>query len=294
MLLASPALAVSGTLAFSNYEHRPAVPTGLTTSVSIPVDVSDPAASQLRRLQLTLPQGFDLGPQMSTGDGALRTCSAAAFSVHGAVPAACPAETKIGSVSLTAPTGAPRPLLGDVFLGAQAAVGELPPVYVEASLDGSAAADAPRIKLVGTLAVDGEGRTSISFDEIPAPPFSELQLTLFAAGRSVLGTPGGCGTFAGVASFTSAATGEIAIAAAPVAIDQDCALPAFGPAFSMWPDDSQAGAQTPTTIALTREDRSPRFGTSRLSLPNGMLANIGSVPECPYVDAAAAGCGADL
>ncbi len=293
VLPAAPAFAIVGTLAFSDYERKPAVPTGLTTTVTIPVDPGDPSAAQLRRLQLTLPQGFDLGPQMSTGGGALNTCPSWAFAVHGAIAAACPADTKIGTVSLTAPTGAPRPLLGDVFLGAQSAVGELPPIYVEAALDGSTASDAPRIKLLGSLAVDGEGRTSITFDEIPAPPFSELRLTLLGSDHALLGTPGGCGTFAGVASFTPASGADTAIAAAPVAIDQDCSLPGFAPSFSMWPDDPQAGAETTTTIAMTRADRSPRFGVSRLSLPNGLLANIGGVPECPHTDSAAAACGAE-
>lgn len=300
-LLASPAFALSGSLAFSGYERRPAVPSGLTATVSVPVDAGDPGASQLRRLQVTLPQGFDLGPQMSTGGGALQTCSAGAFSVHAAVASACPASTKIGAVSVTVPSTPARTLLGDVFLGAQSGVGELPPLFVEASLDGSAAPDAPRVKLVGSLSVDGEGRTSVTFDEIPAPPgggggaplFSELRLVLFGGDHSLISTSAACGAYAGTASFTSASTGETAVAAAPVSLDADCTLPAFNPSFSMWPDDPQAGAQTTTTIQLTREDRSPRLGTSRLSLPNGLLANIGTVPECPFLDAAAAGCGAE-
>lgn len=300
-MLASPAAALSGSLAFSNYEPRPAVPTGLTATANVPVDSADPAASQLRRLQVTLPQGFDLGPQMSTGGGALQTCSAAAFSVHAAVASTCPSTTKIGTVSVTVPTTPARTLLGDVFLGAQSAVGELPPLFVEASLDGSSAPDAPRVKLVGGLSVDGEGRTSVTFDEIPAPPtggagtplFSELSLTLLGGDHSLLSTSTTCGAFAGTASFTSATTGETAVAAAPVSLTADCATPGFSPSFSMWSDDTQAGAQTATTIAISRQDRSPRLGTSRLSLPNGLLANIGSVPECPLQDAAAAGCGAE-
>lgn len=298
-VLAAPAAALSGSLSFSGYERRPAVPTGITATVTVAVDGSDAGASQLRRLQVTLPQGFDLGPQMSTGGGALQTCSAAAFSAHAAVASGCPAATKLGTVSVTVPSTPPRTLLGDVYLGAQSAVGELPPLFVEASLDGSSAPDAPRVKLVGGLSVDGEGRTSVSFDEIPTPPlggsgaplFSELSLTLFGGDHSLISTATTCGVFAGTASFTSATTGETAVAAAPVSVDADCGTPGFNPSFAVWPDDAQAGAQTTTTIAISREDRSPRLGTSRLSLPNGLLANIGSVPECPLQDGAAAGCG---
>lgn len=293
-LSASPAFALTGTVSFSGYESRPAVPTGLTTKVTVPVDPADPAASQLRRMQLTLPQGFDLGPQMSTGDGKLQTCPVSAFAVHGAAPAACAADTKIGSVKFVVhENGNAEQLLGDVFLGAQPAVGELPPLYVEASLNGSPAADASRIKLVGAVGVDGDGRTSVTFDEIPRPPFSEVQLTLLGGDHALLGTSATCGNFAGLASFTALATNETAVAAGPVSIDQDCSLPSFAPAFIMGPDDSQAGAATTTTLAMVREDRSPRFGLSRLSLPNGLLANIGSVPECPFTEAAAAACGPD-
>lgn len=298
---AAPAFALGGTLAFSDYDPRPAVPTGLSAAVNLQVDPANPGASQLRRLQVILPQGFDLGPQMSTGGGALRTCSAGAFSVHGAVAAACPADTRVGSVQLTVPTTPASTLLGDIYLGAQTAVGELPPLYVEASLDGSGAPDAPRVKLVGGLSVDGEGRTAITFDEIPTPPiggsgaplFAELQLRLLGGDHALLGTSATCGAFAGTASFTSATTGETAVAAAPVSLDADCALPGFNPSFTMWADNTQAGAQSTTTIEISRADRSPRLGTSRLSLPNGLLANIGSVPECPFTDGAAAQCGAD-
>ncbi len=291
-LSATPALALAGAVSFSDYDRKPAVTTGLTTMLTVPVDPADPAASQLRRVQLTLPQGFDLGPQMSTAGGGLSTCPSSAFAVHGAPAAACPADAKIGTVQFTAHEGgATQNLLGDVYLGAQSAVGELPPLFVEASLEGSPAADASRIKMVGALSVDGEGRTSVTFDEIPKPPFSELRLTLLGGDQALVSTPGSCGTFAGVASITTLATAETAVAAGPVLIDQDCALPGFSPSFAMGPDSLQAGAQTPTTLVLSRQDRSPRFGTSRLSLPNGLLADIGSVPECPFTDAAAASCG---
>lgn len=286
---AAPAHAIGGSLSFADYDRKPAVPTGLTTVLTVPVDLGNPTASQLRRLQLTLPQGFDLGPQMSTGGGRLETCASAAFAVHGAVASVCPQSTKIGTVGMTAhDAGTSYALAGDVYLGAQTAVGELPSLFVEAA----GGPGDPRVKLVGNLSVDVDGRTSVSFDEIPAPPFSELRLTLLGSEQALLGTPVACGTFAGTASLT-ATDGSTAIAAAPVAIDQDCSLPPFAPSFSMWADDPQAGAQATTMLALTREDRSPRFGVSRLSLPNGLLANIGSIPECPFSDGAAAACGAE-
>lgn len=289
---APTASAVSGSVGFSAYDARPAVPTGITTTIRVDSDPSDPGASQLRRLQVTLPQGVDLGPQMSTAGGGLRTCSPAAFAVHAAVAASCPAESTIGTSEIVAPTIGT--LTGIVYLGQQPAVGELPGVYLEASLGGTTAPEGPRVKLAGSLSVDGDGRLSIVFDEIPTPAFTQLRLSLAGGGGpALLGTPSACGTYAGFATLTSAFTGATAATAAPITIDQDCALPGFDPSAAVAAASPQAAASTPTVLVVNRPDRSPAIGSARLSLPSGLLAQIGSAPECGLSGASTASCPAD-
>lgn len=283
---AAVAAPVTGTVAFSGYDARPAVPTGLTATVTVNQDASDP----LSRLQLALPQGFELGPQMTTAGGGLSLCSPAAFAVHAAGGASCPAESGIGQAQIVTDAST---LAGGLYLGAAPAPGELPAIYLEASAAGSSAPDAERIKLAGSMSVDGEGRVSVVFDEIPRPALRELTLWIGTGGQAILATPPACSTYAGFATLTSTLPAATYAAAAAVTIDQDCALPGFDPAIGVSSSNGQAGASSPTVMAVSRPDRTPDLAGARFSLPSGLLAQIGAVPECGLSGGAAAGCPGD-
>lgn len=297
LLVPAGASAISGSVAFSGIDPRPSVPTGLTARVDVDAVAGNPGASQLRRLQVTLPQGLELGTHMSTGGGGLQFCSAGAFAVHGTLPSSCPATTAIGAATVVAPSiptpGPARPLRGEVYLGAPPSPGDLPSLYLEAALDGSRLPGDPRFKMAATLSVDADHRLSAVFDEVPSPPFSSLQFTLAGGDRAILGTPAACGTYAGFATLTSAATADTHASAAPITIDQDCATPPFAPSIGLASSTSQAGAAATSAFSVSREDRSPRLGIVRFALPPGLLADIGSVPECALTDSAAAGCPPD-
>ena len=278
---------VSGSITFAGTERRPDVPTGLTARVTVDQQPGESGPTQLRRVEVTLPTGIELGAQARTASGDLQLCDAAAFGVHGTLPAACPAGSAIGRVEIVAPSQ-PRPLTGTVFAGG-APAGALPSVYVDASLDGSADPLAPRVKLAGSLSVGGDGRLSLVFDEIPAPPFSSLQLDLSGGDGALLTTPRACAAYAGLATLT-AATGASTAAASAITIDQDCALPGFAPAFEVGVATPRVEAIATTAFSVSRPDRSPRLATVRAALPSGFLAHIGSVPECQATGPAAAGC----
>ena len=281
---------VSGSVTFGLTERRPDVPTGLSARVTVDQQAGESGPTQLRRVAVTLPTGIQLGAQGRTASGDLQLCDPGAFSVHGTLAAGCPAGSAIGNVEVVAPSQ-PRPLTGTVYAGA-ATPGGLPSVYVDAALDGSSDPLAPRVKLAGNLSVGGDGRLSMVFDEIPAPPFSSLQINLAGGDGALLVTPRACASYAGLATLT-AATGASTAAAAAVTIDTDCALPGFSAAMEVGSASRQVEASTTTAFTVARPDRSPRLAGVRLALPSGFLANIGSVPECGLTGAAAAGCPAD-
>jgi hypothetical protein len=292
---AAPARAagdLSGSVTFSTSDPRPDVPLGLTAQVIVDQQPGDTAPTQLRRLQVTLPDGISLGAQARSASGDLSLCDPAAFAVHGTLAANCAPGTVIGHADITVPsvTGT---LSGAVYAGAPVATGELPSVYVEASLDGSTSPGAPRVKLAGGLSVGGDGRLGIVFDEIPAPPFSELDLTLAGGDQALLDAPRNCGAYAGLVTMTSAPTGASFSAASAITVDQDCGHPAFAPSVAMSSDNPQAGTFATSSFGVFRGDRSARLRSVNFALPSGLLADIGSVPECGLTGDAAAGCGAD-
>jgi hypothetical protein len=166
-------------------------------------------------------------------------------------------------------------------------------VYVEASLGGSTAPDAPRVKVAGGLSVGADGRLGIVFDEVPAPPFSEFDLSLAGGDQALLDMPRNCGAYAGLVTLTSANTGASYSAASAITVDQDCGRPAFSPSVAVTSDNAQAGSFATANFGVSRPDRSPRLKSVNFSLPAGLLADIGSVPECGLTGDAAAACGGD-
>lgn len=279
---------VSGSVTFGVTERRPDVPTGFSARITVATPAGETAPSQLKRLQITLPDGVGLGAQARTSSGDLQLCSPEAFAVGSALAAGCPAGSTIGAVQIIA---GGQVLDGPVYVGAPSSSG-LPSVYVQASEGaGSGLPGAFRVKLVGTLGVGGDGRLGIAFDQIPAPAFDSLELALTGGPGAVLGTPAACNAYAGLASMTSALTDVTFSTAATISIDQDCGLPGFSPNIEFWSDDRRAGASGASTVAVNRADRSPRLRSVVATLPSGFLADIGSVPECGLVGDAAAGCG---
>lgn len=272
-------------MTFSGYESAGAMPTGL----GVQIHVDDPGGGPplLRRVDLDLPAGFGMGPQVGSRSGGLVLCDPAQFAVGAASASACPSGASIGTARLQAP-GAASPLTGHVYLGTPASAGGLPTIDVEVSEGGSAAPAALRAKLTGSLAGDGEGRVRISFNQIPQPAFSDLSLSLDGGPTALLVTPGSCGAAAGLVTFTSASDGSTGSAAGATTIGPDCAATQLSASLALSSDNPAAGAESPVRGLIDVADRGPALTNATIQLPAGLLAHIGDVAECS-VDVAAAG-----
>ena len=275
----------------STAERRPGVPTAATVKVGVGQESKNGLGTALLKdAAVELPAGLELGAQVGAGDSGLPLCTAGQFNRAAALAApSCPAASAVADVRITTPL-IDRPLVGKAYLGAQPAVGELPGLYVDAVLQGATAADAPRIKLVGTVKVDDQGRITATFDDNPQLRFSELALDFAGGPNALFVTPRACGTTQGTSSLTPWSGGPAVAATASLTIDQDCAAPAFAPTVSMAPGNPAAGASAPSTITVAREDRSPWLQGVKVALPSGFLADVGSVAECDAAAAAAANC----
>lgn len=284
------AAAPTGAVQFAGYETAGAVPTGLR--IRVDVDDDGGAPPLLRRLDVDLPAGFDLGAQAASRPGGLVLCSPAQFKPAAAGRGECPSSADLGEARMDAPTvGAP--LTGRMWLGTPTIPGGLPTLDVEVSEGGSDAPDAKRVKLVGALASDPSGRLRISFDQIPQPAFGRLELALDGGPTALLVTPPSCGAAAGLVTFTAAADGATGSSAGATTIGPDCASGELAPTLTLTSDDRRAGAESTMRGTLRVPDRGPAPTGAMVRLPPGLLAHIGDITECAESTAAAGQCGAE-
>ncbi len=293
----SPGLTLTGcdqlpfapSVSVATAERRAGVPTAATVRVDLPQPEFGPRSALLRKAEVTLPAGLELGAQAATRDGGLELCTASEFAVGAEGPAACPAASRAGEVEITTPLLA-APLTGHVFLGAQAEVGALPALYLEVTPEGATAADAPRIKLAGRVTADEHGTLTTTFDGIPQLRFSSLKISFPGGPSALFRTPRTCGTTTGESQLTSWASTTPKQATASLTIDEGCDAPAFAPQFSMAVANPAVGASSPATVQITRGDRSPWLKDVRVALPAGFLANLSAATECGGTEASRGEC----
>lgn len=268
-------------------ERRPGVPTGATVDVALGQRGSGPATALLRDAEVTLPAGMELGAQAGSGPDGLRLCAADAFAVTRPLePNRCPAATRVGRVRIESPL-IERALTGSVYLGPQAAVGELPALYLEAAFDGATASDAPRIKLVGTVRASADGRLTTTFANNPQLRFSRLSLTFDDGPHALFTTPLTCGDHTATSRLTPWSGAPAREVSTTLSITEDCATP-FTPTVAVEPTDAAAGARAATRVVIERPDRAAWLTGATVSLPSGFLADLSKASECP-ADAAATG-----
>ncbi len=282
-------------------------PTGLNVNLDVPQeeDLNPQGLSEadVRDTTVALPEGVVLNPSASDG---LQACSEAqagyeGFDGQSETPlfspgaVSCPDASKVATVKIKTPLLAEE-LEGAVYLAAQEAnpFGSLVALYLVAE-DPVAGV---RIKLAGEVKLDqATGRLVTTFKNTPALPFEELKLEFFGTDRAPLATPALCGTYTSEASF-AAWSGTPAVA--PLAqfnIDSGpdgsaCADPLpFAPSLAAGTTNIQAGAFSPFTMTMSREDGQQTLSTIRLHMPRGLLGALSSVKLCGEPQAQAGTCG---
>jgi hypothetical protein len=294
-------------------------PTGASFALKVPLtnEAGVNATPELKDAAVTLPEGMTVDP--SAADG-LQACSNAQFGlgskIEPAEPASCPLASQVGTVKVTTPL-LEKPLEGQVFVGEP-----------ECSPCNASDAEAGRIfrlflqirspergvivKLAGHVSANPTtGRLQATFTEQPQLPFSELLLTFTGGARAALANPQTCGTFTTTTDLTPWSTsglggpsGSEPIAGTPDAtpsssfdVDWDgaggaCPAMPFSPSFSAGSQTPAAGASSPFSVTLGREDREQDISAVTVTTPPGLLGKITGVEECPEAQANAGTCGA--
>jgi hypothetical protein len=282
-------------------------PTGLAVGVHVPQETllnpTGLAEADVRNTTVTLPEGMALNPAAADG---LLACSTEQAGYEGREagsgellfspgPTGCPEDSKIGTVQIKTPLLA-EPLEGAVYLAAQEAnpFGSLVAMYLVAEAPQAGV----RVKLAGEVKLDERtGQVVSTFPDTPQLPFEDLRLHFFGTARAPLSTPALCGNYATDAAFgpwsaTSAVqpSSEFAILSGPNG--GPCADPLpFASSLTGGSTNIQAGAFSPLTTTLTREDGSQNLRSVVLHMPPGLSGTLTGVPLCGEAQADAGTCG---
>jgi hypothetical protein len=281
-------------------------PTGLTVGVHIPQEASGTpnglAESALRDTTVVLPEGVQINP--STADG-LDVCSMSQVGYTGMEagtalftpdPVACPGASKVGTVDEIKTPLLSNALTGSIYLAAQGAnpFGSLVALYLVAEDPVSGV----RAKLAGNVSLDPvSGRLTATFNGAPQTPVEDIKLHFFSGSRAPLSTPAFCGSYTTAATFTPWSGSAPVSSSSSFPIDSGlgggpclAGLP-FAPSLTAGTTNIQAGAFTPFTTTLGRQDDEQSLSGVQLHMPPGLLGDLASVKQCLEPQAGLGTCG---
>jgi hypothetical protein len=272
-------------------------PTGMEVELQMPTAGLESkegiAQANLANSTVTLPEGMSVNAAAGAGLGA---CTQAQLGMAGGVPdnepANCPENSKVGTVEVETPL-LDHPVGGSVYVAKQTEnpFGSLLALYLvlESPRDGIT------IKIAGKIVPDpATGQLTASFEENPEAPFSRLALKFQSGDRAALVNPPACGTYQVISELTpwSAADpanptpAETVRIASPFKVNQGpgggpCPDGALKPQLKAGLANPLAGATSPFSLRLSREDGTQRFKELSATMPPGLVAYLKGIPYCP-------------
>ncbi|MEX0992551.1 MAG: hypothetical protein WDZ37_01005 [Solirubrobacterales bacterium] len=255
-------------------------PSGYTLAVEVdPHADQDPITSHIEDTRIEFPQGLGISPSAA---GDLDACSDAQLASE-----SCPADAKIGDIKVWSPyvDGDRNDLALDPIAGV-AYAGEPTddqPFRLLMDLDGPGLG----VQLRSTANVDETtGRiTSIVLDQ-PQVPFERFELKLKGGDYAVLANPNRCGSYEVAATFTPRNGQSPVSATDSFEIDGDgaggdCPDPKpFKPTLDVTPTTSEARATPHLKTVFTRAEGEQQLVALNFQSAPGIVAYIGSVPQC--------------
>jgi hypothetical protein len=276
--------------------QQASTPTGLTVGVHVPQESSlNPtglAESSVKNTTVSLPAGVGLNPAGADG---LMACSTEQVALNSPAPISCPESSKVGTVEIATPL-LPEPLVGAAYLATQEAnpFGSLVALYIVVE-DNRAGV---LVKLAGEVKPDPvTGQLVSTFKQTPELPFEDLKIHFFGGSRAPLGTPALCGGYTTTASIEPwsgnapvDSSSEFHITSGPNGTPCSNPLP-FDPSLTTGSLNIQAGAFTPFTMTMSREDGNQNLDAIQLKMPSGLLGTLSSVKLCEEAQANTGTCG---
>lgn len=294
-------IAFSPRLSVGPTAREAGAPTGLDLDIEVEANglIEDgvPPQSEIRAATLTFPEGFSVNTAGAAGLGACSPADLERETLAADPGAGCPGSAKVGTVRVETPLLG-EPLGGEVFVARPDDPGTAVP-GAENPFDGLLAlyvvVKSPEqgvlVKLPVEIEADpGSGRLVARASDLPQLPFSHLEVHLQGGPRSLLQSPGTCGTHSiGYRlipwSGTTAAQG-----ASEFSSDGGCAPGGFDPRLSAGTVDPGAGSPSPFVFDLRRRDGEQNVSRLSVLLPSGLTAKFANVPLCRVAAAAPAAC----
>ncbi len=304
-------------------------PSGYTVDIKVPQAPNFTpilATPDLRDAKLHLPPGVAISPAAGTGLVGCRAVGPEGVNIaHGwtptgeqpldpAVPEAmeigvdgmpriapghCPPASQVGTVEITTPL-LTQPLTGHVYIAEpecggegqsgctndDAKAGRLFGLYAEAEGSGLI------IKLEGRILADESGNMTVSFEDAPQLPFTDLRMKLKGGERGLLANPQGCAVAETKSTLTPWGAPRVR-AAEPTSAFQPTGCPGaepFNPGFLAQSSTPSAGASSPLTVLLTRHNGEQGLYGFELKTPPGVLGMLSQVTPCPEPQATLGTC----
>jgi hypothetical protein len=260
-------------------------PDGITTELAVPHDPSPTNidSSQLKNATITLPEGMTLNPSAATG---LKTCAPTQINIGATTPVTCPAESRLGTVTLKVPDlPENEPLRGHLFLGGtEPLTGSPYTVYLEAE----SVRYGVSVRVQGTVETnESTGRVTAKFLATPEQPFSNVKIVFKEGALAPMANPLSCGAatvetslvpYTGTATQSPFSTFLVDSNGASGA----CASPLpFALSQSTTSQPATGGASTSFTFNLARTDGQQYLSHVTTALPLGLVGKIAAVPRCP-------------
>ncbi len=268
---------------------EPDAPTGLNVDMTFPQEDNDQgqAPPALKKAVVTLPEGMTINPSGANG---LAACADGDLRLKSKEPMSCPEASKVGSVRATSPL-LEEAINGGVYIRSQNSGDPESGEMFRLALVLQNKKRGIDVRLPGQIRVDAQtGRLVTTFDNNPELPVDSIKLRFKEGPRAPLTTPPTCGEKRIDTVLTSWGKQTKSLQST---FNVDCteARGSFGPSFAAGTASSRAGASSPFSLAVSRQGDDGELKSFRsIKLPEGLLGDVGSVPWCGEVQAAAGTC----
>ncbi len=245
------------------------------------------AQSDMKRIEVTLPQGVTANPSLAEG---LEVCTPADLGREtlAAQPGeGCPNGSKIGTVAVQTPL-VEEEITGNVFIASsyENPFNSLLAFYIVLRNKNLGIL----VKVPAKIEPDPQtGQLRTIVDETPQFPFNRFTFHFREGQRAPLITPPTCGTYTTTAKMTPwARPGETITKEASFQITRGVnggACPSgsapFNPGFTAGTLNNAAGSYSPFEMRITRGDGEQDITKFSSILPPGVVGKIAGVAQCP-------------
>lgn len=286
----SPAVKVAPSNSQSDREDGP------TVKVQVPHDTSPTGRddSTIRDVDVALPEGMTLNPAAASG---LEACQDSQFGKGTENPIACPAASRIGTVTIETPDLPAGSLTGAVYVGQPLSNSPESGEEYRLFISAASARYGVTVRLEGHVNANAStGRLTTAVLEAPQVPFSDFILN-FNSAHNPLANPLACGPATTNSSFFPYSGNPPALPSEAFVVDFDgkggtCPSPLpFGVTQSAAATPTTAGASPTFSFNLLRPEGQQYISKLTTTLPPGLVGKITAIkPLCGEPQAATGAC----